>query len=181
MSIRLRWAKKVQGKPQLQTTARRREKDKNGQHMQKETKNVREAHRPASSQSEAYWAILLSFNFTCTVQTRSCTNEAFIINYTELCYGWNRNLNYFLNFYKSPGSTTLANRSQPQTPRGREKGQKTTHAKQTKKCMRSTQISSLLPKRGLLGYYAIFYLYIHCTNQALYKRGPGRVWHRISQ
>ena len=40
-------------------------------------KNAREAHRPApSSPSEAYWAILLSFIFTYTVQTRPCTNEA---------------------------------------------------------------------------------------------------------
>ena len=44
----------------------------------KQTKNAREAHRTPGpfSPSEAYWATLLSFIFTYTVQTRPCTNEA---------------------------------------------------------------------------------------------------------
>ena len=68
-------------------TPRGRERDKKGTTRAKQTNNAREAHRPApSSPSEAHWAILLSFHFTYTVQTRPCTNEALIINYTELVW-----------------------------------------------------------------------------------------------
>ena len=82
--------------PHSQTAADPRHQGRKGQTTARAkttaTKNAREAHRPAlSAPREAYWAILLSFNFTFIVQTRPCTNEALIINYTELCYGWNRN------------------------------------------------------------------------------------------
>ena len=56
--------------PQSQTAANPRhqeeeKKDKKKTTRAKQTKNAREAQRPApSSPSEAYWAILLSFNVT---------------------------------------------------------------------------------------------------------------------
>ena len=135
------------------------------------------------SPSEAYWAIFVSFNFTYIVQKRPCTNEALIINYTELCYGWNRKWTYFLNSKNvSRKFQTIA------TPRHQEENKKQTNKKkqQTNRAKRTRMhekhIDQLpLPKRGLLGYIAIFYLYIHCTNEALYKRGPGRVRYRFSQ
>ena len=58
-------------------TKRKRKRTEKKTHTRKIDKNAREAHRPAPfSPTEAYWAILLSFNFTYTVQTRPCTNEA---------------------------------------------------------------------------------------------------------
>ena len=55
---------------------------------------------------------------------------------------------YMCHIFSCLGYATITNRSQPSTPRRREKGQKHTRAKQTNKCTRSTKTSSLFPKRG---------------------------------
>ena len=168
-----------------QPTPRRQEEEKKGKNNTRKT-NIKCTRSTWASSlpspSEAYWAILVSFNFTYIVQKRPCTNEALIINYTELCYGWNRKWTYFLNSKNvSRKFQTIATpRHQEENKKQTNKKQQTNRAKRTR--MHEKHIEQLpLPKRGLLGYIAIFYLYIHCTNEALYKRGPGRVRYRFSQ
>ena len=63
--------------------------DKKGQHAQNKEK-MHEKHMDQLPPSQARH-IGLSFNFKYTVHTRPCINEALIINYTQLCYGWNQN------------------------------------------------------------------------------------------
>ena len=140
-------------------------------------------HQLPSPQARHIWAILLSFNFTYTVQTRPCTNEALIINYTELCYGWNRNWTYFLNSKnvnrKVQGVLQSQTAANPDTKRKRKRT-KTSRAKQTR--MHEKHIDQLPPPQAMpIGLFCYLLSFLHCTNEALYKRGPGRVWYRISQ
>ena len=74
---------------------------------------------------------------------------------------------------KNPENATIANRSQPPTPNGREKEKKRKKKKKKKKHARNKLKihekhidQSPLPKRGILGYFAIF-----LTLHKLYKRG----------
>ena len=49
---------------------------------------------------------------------------------------------------KDPGSVTITNRSQPRHQEEEKNDKKLTRTKQTNKCTRSIQTSSLFPKRG---------------------------------